>query len=250
MKKFIVLFAAAVLAFVSISCGNPATSTPNEIILLNNNFDSASDNAVGNTPTGWTRAAIFETGDSLYYPVTNSASTSPDNSLMVYSLKKDFDRQIIKAKMNSLAFKTSGKINVEFNVNINFLMSGRAFVFYIDQIEKARLDFGVGGAMIYYTAGNTANSAPVTWAAGQWYKVKMILDLEADTYSWTIENNNMITGIVNIACNDHFEQKTDGTHLTAAESVYTDFFGILTNMDMGYADYLMYVDDVYISYEK
>ncbi len=250
MKKFLILCLAIVVSILFISCSdsNPVSSQGG-MPLLRENFDYYTADFVGNTPANWTRASVFSASDAVYFPVTNTASVSADKSIMIYSQKKDYDRQIIKALITSPPVYNAGTIKVNFNVNVSFLMSGRAFVFYLQQVEKMRLDFDFGGTTSYYSAGNTAHTPGINWTAGDWYNVTMTLDLTADTYSWTIEKDDIIAGVIDIPCNDLHEQKADATIISAVDAVYTDFFGILTNMGLSFADYSMYIDDIYITYK-
>lgn len=241
-----------VIGFVIASCMGPVGPVgpsgdgfdaipDNARILLNENFESY---AVGNTPTGWTRANAF-TSASVYHVVTNTASVSYNRSLMVQGFASFYNRQIVKAPLaDSITNTLSGKIRVSFYANKSNADKAKGFVFYINQIEKFNVVLNQVGFIDVYTSTSNAMSVK-SYNANEWIKLDVVLNLNTQTYSLYVEN---ILRAENIPCPNTVEQLNTGSGIFDWQTTYPTFFGVLTNIDINYALDKVFIDNVLIYY--
>jgi hypothetical protein len=259
MKKYFVMVLAVMTAIVATSCTGktgpvgPAgtnandqfTPPANAQILVNENFESY---AIGVTPTGWTRANVW-TDSSVYAPVTNTTFVSYGKCLMIDGFNLggiSVDRQIVKCPgiENAISNTLTGKVYIQFYAQKSTSTKAKGFVFYLNQFEKMRIDFGINGVISAYTGLNT--SAPIaSYTAGAWTKVNVIINLNTQTYDVYTDSILRTTGI---PCYNSFEQLNNTSIVATIDRVYKDFFGVLTNQTANYIGDAVYVDDVLIYY--
>jgi hypothetical protein len=261
MKKFIAVVLAVVIAVALVSCkgatgpagadgvdgkdGEDFSAIPaNATILVNENFESY---AVGVTPTGWTRMSGF-TGKEVYHPVTNTPFMSYDKSLAIIATNLNFNREIVKAPgvNDAIPNTLSGKLYLSFYVYKASTSKSKGFTFYINQLEKCRVDFNSDGYIYAYTT-MTAKAPIATYSALNWTRVDMLLDLSTQKYSVYIDTNKKAE---NIPCYNSTEQRADGSDILNLIAVYTSFFGIITNIDSAWTDTNSetYIDNVLVYY--
>lgn len=265
MKKAFVMTMAVLMAVSFISCGtkgdtgaagptgptgNPGTNfgdiPSNATILINENFDGM---AIGTTPTTnaqpWRRAENWNNNTtSMYHHVTDTAFVTYDKGLKLVTAAIGLDRQIVKAPfLTSIPSTTSGKVYISFYVNKAENTKGKGFVFYLNQIEKMRIDFNETGNITYSTAINTRHSIG-TYNANEWYKVNAIVNLSTNTYNVYVRDYI----IENVPCYNVQEQVWDGTIIDSDWSVHTSFWGILTNINNNYSVDTTYIDNVIVYY--
>jgi len=258
MKKFYfsALIISLIIAFVSctgpegpVGPEGPAGEDADDLftppsgasILLDTGFDS---DTVGNTPTGWTRSTSFG-GKDVYHVVTNTAYSSYGQSLMIQSNSPyQYDRQIVKAPMSAIPNTSSGKIYIEVNYKTSNSVSAKAVVFYIDQLEKLRIDFQSDSLISAFTSIDQSQVIG-SYAGTAWYKVNIILNLSSQTYDVYIDR---VLKASNIPCYDATEQKLDTTPISPLSMVYDDFFGVMTNYSGDSVGNECYIDDVLIYY--
>ena len=217
----------------------------NAVILVNENFEAF---AVGVTPTGWTRATTW-TGPSVHHPVTSTTFVSYDKSLMVHAVSGGglyTDRQIVKCPgiEDAIPNTLSGKVYIEFYANKSTADKAKGFVFYINQLEKLRIDFGLDGKINAFTDINS--SVPVgAYRAGEWVKVNIVLNLTQQKYALYTDG---VLRVKDIPCYNTQEQLNDSSTIGIISRVYKDFFGVLTNQTADYIGDHVYLDDVLIYY--
>jgi hypothetical protein len=262
MKKFLVIVLTVVIAVAMISCkgatgpagadgvdgkdGEDFSAIPsNATILLNENFESY---AVGVTPTGWTRGTTFEGGAEVYHSVTNTPFMSYSKSLKIMGFNTYFDREIVKAPgvNDAIPNTLSGKIYLSFYVYKASTSKAKGFTFYINQLEKCRIDFNSDGYIYAYTT-MTAKTSIATYSALNWTRVDILLNLSAQNYSVYIDTNKKVE---NVPCYNSVEQDKTGNPIFLWPSNYSDFFGIFSNIDSAWTDTNSetYIDNVLIYY--
>jgi hypothetical protein len=262
MKKLILLTLLVTLTSVFVSCTGPKGATgpagpagsaapattvipANAVILLDDNFD---DQALGVTPTtsagSWTRIAAMNSFN-IYTTVTNTAFVSYNKSFMIKGLNtSNYDRNIIKSPLTgSLPSITTGKINISFYVNKDTLRN-KGFCFYINQLEKARIDLTADGKINVFTNINSFYTAG-TYTTNIFVKYEIVINL--DTQNYAVYTNDILIA-ENIPCYNAYEQATGGFPISQADAIYTTFFGIMTQIDSTYDIGTMYIDNVLIYY--
>jgi hypothetical protein len=262
MKKNLIFVLAVLTVIAAASCtgktgpagpagedgtdANSAFTPPsNATILVNDNFESY---AVGVTPTGWTRATDW-TSSSVYHPTTNTTFVTYGKSLMVQAVSGggiNTDRQIVKCPgvQDSIPNTLSGKVYISFYANKNLTNKSKGFVFYINQLEKLRIDMSYDSTIRAYTGIDTSTSIGA-YAAGEWKKIGVILNLTTQKYEVYTDG---VLRVKDIPCYDSIEQKNDASPLGFITRVYKDFFGVLTNQTTDFFPDIVYLDDLIIYY--
>jgi hypothetical protein len=261
MKKVIAIILAVVLVIALIGCTGPKGATgatgpagpvgtpginagdipPNATILLNENFDSYADNIV---PTGWTRASVF-TGSEVTITAGPADYVSYPNCLVINTTGSSYEREIVKAPMLPIPNKTSGKLYIRFNVKCSYAMTNRDFLFYLNQTEKVRIKFASDGLIYAYEGSYTLYTALGQYNPALWNQVLTVIDLANSKYSVYIDGTLKVS---NLNCLILAERKLDGTPISAANAIYTDFFGMLTDVDSTYSNNATLIDDIAIYY--
>jgi len=260
MKKYLCSFMAFAIVLMFIGCkgdkgaqgpqgtqgpsganGNFSTPPSNATILFQDSFDSY---AIGSIPAGWAIDTVF-TGSTVGWTITNTTYVSYGQALMVTTTATDVDRIIIKAPpANTLPSTTSGSVYMDFYVFKPSNTKGKGFVFYINELEKCRVDFSNDGniyAFTTYTAGTIISA----YNANTWYHVDILLNLSAQIYSVYIDNILLVSGI---PCYNMPEQNLSGILLNSLVDVYATFFGVITNLNANYAGDTTYLDNVLVYY--
>lgn len=264
MKKVLSVILIVVIALSFISCkgpkGDPGTTGPtgpkgedfgtipsNATILMNENFESY---AVGVTPTGtagtWQRipAGMTYFPNSVYNVVTNTAFVSFPKSFMIDGKIIDAEREIVKGPfIDSIPNTLSGKIYVHFYVNKDNTGS-KGFTFYINQLEKARIDLKNSGYINIYTSKTNSYSAG-QYSYDLFNKYSFVLNLTANTYD-VYFNDLMISQ--NIGCYDSVESSLSGTPVDSTDTIYPTCFGVFTNMNTEFTLGTVYLDNILIYY--
>jgi hypothetical protein len=264
MKKLTLLTLLVVIAITFVNCTGPKGATgpagpagsaapitttttipSNAVMLLNDNFD---DQALGVTPTTsagmWTRIAAMNS-NNIYTTVVNDAFVSYNKSFMVKGFSTfNYDRNIIKSPLTgSLPSIITGKINISFYVNKDTLRN-KGFCFYINQLEKARIDLTADGKINVFTNINSFYTAG-TYLTNIFVKYEIVINLDAQNYD-VYANDILIAE--NIPCYNSYEQWNGGTPISQSDAIYTTFFGIMTQLDTNYDMGTMYIDNVLIYY--
>lgn len=261
MRKFLVTGLSVLIAVAIISCtgqvgptgpkgdkgnqGDPGANfdqiPANATVLINENFDSY---AIGVTPTGWTRQWAWANGTNIYHSVSNTPYVSYEKSFKIITGESYFDRQIIKAPLATLPSTTSGKIYMSFYVRKPVANDdAKGFVFYVNQLEKLRVDFDDAGAINFYTS-KTAFTQLGTYNANEWYKVNILLNLTTSTYSVYIRDYI----VENIPCYNSVECTMYNTPIETQYTIYPTFWGIMTGLNLFYSGNSAYIDNVVIYY--